>query len=106
MAASSALPMPEAWSGERVPGGKKARIAACVSAWLTKSTAPSFSTPRLAVSPVSSMSRRSIGRARSARLVRRRKAEPTWNAPAPTCQCCAASSNSTMRCACSVTSTR
>ena len=91
--------MPEACSGELVPGGKKARIGACVSTPLTNSTAPPEITPRFAVSPVSSIRRRSTGRARSTRLVRRRNTEPITKAPGPTCQVWPTSSASTIPCA-------
>ena len=53
--------MPEACMGERVPGGKKARIDSWVSTWLTKSTMSPCSTPRFAVSPVASISARMTG---------------------------------------------
>ena len=68
--------MPEAWKGLRVPGRKKARIAWCVSTWLTKTTQSSSATPRLAVSPVVSISSCMTARARSTSFRRRRKAEP------------------------------
>ena len=99
IAASSASPTPEACSGEAVPGGRKARMGASVSTWLTNSTAPPEGTPRFAVSPVSSMSRRSTGRARSTSPVRRRNTEPMRKAVGPTCQVWLASSASTTPCA-------